>query len=130
MSATDQPSAHDAGAARDHAPEDAYDFQAALAIIGAGVANAITLAQLDSPFNLWNSMVGIIVLFILQAFPPVPMAGRKTRQPHLMWLGVAYAAVWSISLLSAAGVIFNMLFALFGGVFPDYSLIPFNPFPG
>jgi hypothetical protein len=134
MSATDQPSSHDSPQefqeSRQSVLVGAFDFPTASAIIGAGVANAITLATLDSPFTLWNSMVGIIILLILQAFPPVPLAQRQANQPHLLWLGVAYAAVWSISLLTAVGVVFNMLFAAFGGVFPDYTVTPFNPFPG
>ena len=34
----------------------------ALAIIGAGLANAIALVLFDGALNLWNTIVGIIIL--------------------------------------------------------------------
>lgn len=77
-------------------PQEKYDFQVALAIIGAGLANAITLLQINGPFTLWNTMVGVIILCILAAYRPAPTS-RFT-------LNIAYAATWSITLLTTLGV--------------------------
>jgi len=94
----------------------------ALAIIGAGLANAIALVALSTPLTLWNTIVGIIILCILQAYAPAPGSSRR--------LNLAYAATWSISFLATLGIVFNMIFRLFGGSFPDTDpTIPFTPFP-
>jgi hypothetical protein len=94
----------------------------ALAIVGAGLANAIALVALTTPFTLWNTIVGVIILCILQAYAPAPDSSRR--------LNLAYAATWSISFLATLGIVFNMIFRLFGGSFPDTDpKIPFTPFP-
>ena len=89
----------------------------ALAIIGAGLANAIALVLFDGALNLWNTIVGIIILCILQAYAPAPGSSRR--------LNLAYAATWSISFLAAIGIVFNMIFGIFvvNGLlsFPDYG---------
>jgi hypothetical protein len=98
----------------------------ALAIIGAGVANAVALLAISTPFTLWNMIVGVTILCILFAFAPAP-----TAKPRLF---VAYAAVWAFSFLSGVGVLFNILFERILGsnswpnnesTAPFYSL-PFN----
>ena len=89
----------------------------ALAIIGAGLANAIALVALNTPFSLWNTIVGIIILCILYAYAPAPTSSSR--------LNLAYAATWSISFLATVGVVFNMIFGIFvvNGLlsFPDYG---------
>jgi hypothetical protein len=96
----------------------------ALAIIGAGVANAIALLAISTPFTLWNTIVGITILCILFAYSPAPTANTR--------LFVAYAAVWSFSFLSSVGIFFNVLFELILGPerFPNNeSTAPFYSFP-
>ncbi len=94
----------------------------ALAIIGAGLANAIALVALNTPFSLWNTIVGIIILCILYAYAPAPTSSSR--------LNLAYAATWSISFLSTIAVIFNVIFSSLGALFPDYdSTAQFFPFP-
>ncbi len=86
------------------------------------LANAIALVALSTPLTLWNTIVGIIILCILQAYAPAPGSSRR--------LNLAYAATWSISFLATLGIVFNMIFRLFGGSFPDTDpTIPFTPFP-
>ncbi|GCE20585.1 hypothetical protein [Dictyobacter kobayashii] len=63
----------------------------AFAIIGAGLANAIALVALTTPFTLWNTIVSIIILCILQAYAPALDSSRRLNR--------AYAATWSISFL-------------------------------
>jgi hypothetical protein len=88
-----------------------YSYQqVALAIIGAGIANAVTLLQIKDPFSLWNTMVGIILLCILHAYAPDSSAPRG--------LNVAYAATWSFTLLTTCGVLFD---AIFGRFHPGYG---------
>jgi hypothetical protein len=100
-----------------------YDFQVALAIIGAGLTNAITLLQINGPLTFWNTIVGIIILCILWAYIPAPTSRRS--------LNFAYAATWSITFLTTFGVVFNIVFAFFFGsdAFPDSSADCFTPFP-
>jgi hypothetical protein len=94
----------------------------ALAIIGAGLANAIALLAITGPFTLWNTIVGIMILCILQAYAPAPTSSSR--------LNLAYAATWAISFLTAVGVVFNMIFRYFGGSFPDTGpRVRFTPFP-
>jgi hypothetical protein len=97
----------------------------ALAIIGAGLANAIALVLFDGALNLWNTIVGIIILCILQAYAPAPTSSSR--------LNIAYAATWSISLLATVGVVFNMIFGVFvvNGLlsFPNYGSPSYTPYP-
>ncbi len=87
--------------------DETYDFQSALAIIGAGLANAITLLQINGPLTLWNTIVGIIILLILQAYPPAPSLDPRPKSPRGPYLNLAYAAVWSISFLTTFGVVLS-----------------------
>lgn len=93
----------------------------ALAIVGAGLANAIALLAIKEPFTLWNMIVGLIILCILYVYAPAPTSRNR--------LNVAYAAIWSISFLTTVGVIFNVIFSGLGGHFPDYGSKDFAPFP-
>lgn len=93
----------------------------ALAIIGAGLANAIALLATSGPFTFWNTIVGFFVLCILQAHHPAPFSR--------LFLKIAFIAIWSFSFLSAIGVFFNMLFDVLGGSFPDTNALCFISFP-
>lgn len=114
--------------AQQQTPEEYYNGRGykpqdvALAIIGAGLTNAIVLLQINGPFTLWNTIVGIIILCILYAYAPAPTSSTR--------LNLAYATIWSFSFLSTVGVIFNIIFSGLGGHFPDYeSTAQFIPFP-
>jgi hypothetical protein len=91
-----------------------------LAIIGAGLANAIALLAIKEPFSLWNTIVGLIILCILSVYVPAPASRRSLK--------VAYTAIWSLSFLTTFGVVFNAIFQGLGGVFPDYGL-EFTAYP-
>jgi hypothetical protein len=109
---------------------ESYDYQSALAIIGAGLANAITLLQINGPFTFWNMITGSIILLILSAFPPAPPQEPSPIAPRSLPLNLAYAAVWSISFLSTFGIVFNIIFSLLGGSFPDTGPnVDFTPYP-
>lgn len=96
-----------------------YDQPVALAIIGAGIANAVGITQASGPFSLWNTMVGIIILCILQAYKPAPSAHRP--------LNIAYAATWSFTLLTTCGILFEAILTVFRiNPLPDNGFYPFN----
>ena len=93
----------------------------ALAVVGAGLVNAVALLAIKEPFTFWNTIVGFFILCILQTFHPAPFSRR--------FLKIAFATIWSFSFLSAIGVLFNIAFARLGGSFPNTSAECVIPFP-
>jgi hypothetical protein len=98
-----------------------YHAQTSVVIIGAGLANAITLLQSVGPFTLWNTIVGIIILCILHAYKPLPS--------YRFSLNLAYTATWSISFLTTFGVVYNVIYNLLGGEAPAYGSKLITPSP-
>ncbi|HEY7418630.1 MAG TPA: hypothetical protein VH593_25860 [Ktedonobacteraceae bacterium] len=75
------------------------DFGVALVSIGTGVVMALILPHPPASFGLWNTVVGITFLCLLQAYIPRPAAART--------LCAAYAATWAITLISIFGVLLD-----------------------
>lgn len=91
------------------------DFQVALVIIGAGVVMGLMLLQHPASFSLWNTVVGIIFLCLLQAYVPRPASARA--------LCAAYAATWASTVITIFGVLLEGLFV------PPRGLSNFEGFP-
>ncbi len=73
------------------------------ALLGVALAGAITVTQTNGKFDLWDSMLGLVLLSILIAFDDYKGDSRKIRFAH--------SNVWSLCTILCIGIFLDLLIA-------------------